>query len=333
VDDRGLAQEGVVEVIALFLRRIAQLPPTLLITSMLMFLILSMGPSPLAQLQEYANMNAADLAKFAAKYGLDEPLYRQYLTWLGHFITGDLGTSIRTFQPAGQMIAERLPLTLFIATSALLLSVGVGVPLGAYVAVRRYSRIDYVTTFLTLALMAMPAFFMALMLQLVAVKIRDTSGAIVFFTSGVPDDGASAIDWMQRLTLPILTLALTHVAMWVRYQRGELLQVLSQEYVRSARAKGIPERMVIMRHAMRNAILPIVTLIAVDMGKVIAGAAIVECVFGLPGMGQLLLDSATQHDTTVVLDILMIIATMMVLSNSLADVIYGVLDPRVRSNS
>lgn len=313
----------------LLIRRVVQLGPTLLATSVLMFFVLSMGPGPLAQLQEFSNLTAEDIARISHAHGWDRPLWHQYLSWLTNFVTGDWGESIRTFRPAAEMIFERLPLTLTIASLALVLSVGIGLPLGAYVAVRKYSKIDYMTTFITLTLMAMPGFFLALVLQLCAVKLREGTGGVVFYTSGVPD-GDSILEWVQRLALPVLTLTLTHIAMWVRYQRGELLNVLGQEYIKCARAKGLPERVIFMRHAMRNAVLPIVTLIAIDLGKLVAGAVIVESVFGLPGIGTLLLDSVNGHDTTVVLDILMLVALMMVLCNTLADVLYGVLDPRVR---
>jgi peptide/nickel transport system permease protein len=228
------------------------------------------------------------------------------------------------------MIAERLALTFTIAAASLFLSVGIGVPLGAYCAVRVNTKVDYGTTFLTLALMAMPGFFMALVLQMIAVALRNGTGEVIFFTSGTPEPGASPIEWMQRLALPILTLTLTHVAIWVRYQRGELLGVLSEQYIVCARAKGLPAKMIFMRHAMRNALLPIITLIAIDMGHLIAGAVVVESVFGLPGIGTLLLDSVNGHDTVVVLDILMLVGITMVVCSALADVAYGMLDPRVR---
>ena len=312
----------------LLLKRLAALGPTLLVVSALVFAILSMGPSPLAQLQEIANLSPQDIARMSHKYGWDLPTWKQYLRWLGHWIRGDWGISVRTFQPARTMIFDRLPLTLTIASCSLLLSVGIGVPLGAYVAVRKNSRIDYMTTFMTLALMAMPGFFMALILQMVAVQLRGATGHVIFYTGGTPEDGG--FEWVQRLALPVATLALTHIAVWVRYQRGELLNVLGQEYIKCARAKGLPEKVVFFRHAMRNALLPIVTLIAIDMGKLMAGSVVVESVYGLPGIGTLLLDSVLGHDTNVVIAILMLVAVMMVLSNTIADMVYGALDPRVR---
>jgi peptide/nickel transport system permease protein len=315
-------------VTALVIRRLVGLVPTLLAVSVLVFFIMSMGPSPTAVLQEYGNMTAEDIAKIAHERGWDKPKIQQYLGWLGGYVTGDWGESVRTLQPVAEMIFERLPLTLTIASFALFFSVGIGLPLGAYVAVRKYSKIDYATTFITLALMAMPGFFLALVLQLMAVKLRDATGGVVFYTSGIPDGGAT-IEWIQRLALPVATLTLTHIAIWVRYQRGELLNVLGQEYIKAARAKGLPERVVFMRHAVRNAVLPIITLIAIDMGKLVAGAIIVESVFGLPGIGTLVLDSVNGHDTPVVLAVLMLVAGMMVLCSLMADLLYGLLDPRV----
>lgn len=315
---------------ALIIRRIAAMPLILLATSILVFLVLSLGPSPLALLQEVANLSPEEIARIASQYGWDQPLWRQYLNWLSGVLQGDFGQSIRTFRPASDMIAERIALTFTIASVSLALSVGIGIPLGAFCAVRVNTRIDYLTTFATLALMAMPGFFMALVLQMIAVALRNASGDVIFFTSGTPEPGASVVEWMQRLALPILTLTLTHIAIWVRYQRGELLGVLGEQYIVCARAKGLPAKLIFLRHSMRNALLPIITLIAIDMGRLIAGAVVVESVFGLPGIGTLLLDSVNGHDTVVVLDILMLVGVTMVICNALADVTYGILDPRVR---
>jgi ABC-type dipeptide/oligopeptide/nickel transport system permease component len=315
---------------ALLVRRLAALPVILLATSVLVFFVLSMGPSPMAQLLEVANLSPKELQRIAHTYGWDQPPVHQYLHWLGDLLHGNLGMSIRTFRPASAMIGERLPLTLMIASCSLMLSVGIGVPLGAYCAARANSRIDYATTFMTLALMAMPGFFMALVLQLGAVNLRDWFGGVVFYTSGTPEAGASLLDWVQRLTLPVLTLTLTHIAVWTRYQRGELLGVLSEQYIVCARAKGLPAKAVFLRHAMRNALLPIITLVAIDMGKLVAGSVVVESVYGLPGIGTLLLDSVNGNDTVVVLDILMLVGVLMVVCNALADLVYGALDPRVR---
>ena len=314
----------------LLARRLAALPVILLATSVLVFFVLSMGPSPMALMMEVANLSPEEVARIAKEHGWDKPQPVQYLHWLGDVLRGDLGMSVRTFRPAAEMIGERLPLTLTIAALSLALSVGIGVPLGAYCAARANSRLDYATTFVTLALMAMPGFFMALVLQLGAVGLRDLTGGVVFFTSGTPEAGASMVEWAQRLTLPVLTLTLTHIAMWTRYQRGELLGVLGEQYIVCARAKGLPAKAVFLRHAMRNALLPIITLVAIDMGKLVAGAVVVESVFGLPGIGTLLLDSVNGNDRVVVLDILMLVGLMMVLCNALADVVYGALDPRVR---
>ncbi|MCB0878177.1 MAG: ABC transporter permease [Thermoleophilia bacterium] len=317
----------------LLVRRLAALPVIMLVTSLLVFGILSLGPSPMALMLEVANLSPEAVARIAKEHGWDQPLIVQYWHWLSGVLHGDLGMSIRTFQPAGEMIMERLPLTLTIASISLALSVGIGLPLGAYCAVRANSRIDYATTFLTLSLLAMPAFFMALVLQLLAVTLRDWTGGVVFYTSGTPDIGASWFEWAQRLALPILTLTLTHIAMWVRYQRGELLGVLGEQYVLCARAKGLPGKLVFLRHSMRNALLPIITLVAIDLGKLVAGSVVVESVFGLPGVGTLLLDSVNGNDRVVVLDILMMVGLMMVVCNALADLLYGALDPRVRVES
>jgi peptide/nickel transport system permease protein len=311
-------------------RRALSFLPTMLATSVLVFFVLSMGPSPLAQLQEVANLSAADIARLSHRYGWDLPLWKQYLNWLSDYVRGDWGVSVRTFRPARDMIMERLPLTLTIASLALTISIAIGLPLGAIAAVRKDTRADVGASLFALSLLAMPAFFMALLLQLLAIALRSASGHVIFFTSGTPESSGDLVGWAQRLFLPVMTLALTHVAMWVRYQRGELLNVLGQQYINCARAKGLPERMIFLRHATRNALLPVVTLVGVELGKLVGGAVIIESVFGLPGIGTLLLDSVVGHDTVVVLDILMLIAFMMVVGTTLADLVYGMLDPRVR---
>ena len=314
----------------LLVRRLVAMPFILLVTSILVFGVLSLGPSPLATLLEVANLSPEELQRIAKQYGWDQPLWKQYLDWLGNALRGDFGVSIRTFRPAIEVIGERLPLTLTIAALALALSVGIGVPRGAYCAVRSNTRIDYLTTLLTLGLMAMPGFFVALLLQLFAVGLRDATGSPIFYTSGTPELGADTLEWLQRLTLPVLALSITQIAEWTRYQRAELLGVLGEQYVVCARAKGLPAKAIFMRHAMRNALLPIITLIALDMGKLLAGAVVIESVFGLPGMGTLLLDSVNGSDTVVVLDILMLVGLMILACNALADIAYGALDPRVR---
>jgi peptide/nickel transport system permease protein len=227
---------------------------------------------------------------------------------------------------------------------SMVVSLMIALPIGAYVAVHKYSRADYFATLATFAMMASPSFFVGLLLQLFALKMQDMAGGtLVFFTGGAPSCVSGGgffatvfgcmgtpVEAFQRLALPVFALSILQIAGWSRYMRSELLGVLNQDYIRSAMAKGISGKTVFFRHAIRNALLPLVTIVALDVALLFGGATITERVFGLPGMGNLLFDSIMQKDIAVVLAIVMIGATLVLIFNTIADILYGVLDPRVR---
>jgi peptide/nickel transport system permease protein len=325
-------------------RRFLEAIPALIVVSIIMFGLLALGPNPLELLKQNPNITAEDVQRLTEQNGWDKPVVEQYVTWAQKFVTGDMGTSTVDGRSAWDKIEERLPLTLMITGLSLMLSLAIAIPIGAYLAIHKDSKADYGVTFMTFAMMASPSFFIALLLQLAALKMQDLNGGtLVFYTGGAPacvGNGAflstiascvtTPVEVFQRLALPIFALSILQVAGWSRYMRSELLNVLSQDYIRSANAKGIPSRRVFMRHAMRNATLPLVTIVALDVAMLFGGAVITERVFGLPGMGNLLLDSLGQKDIAVVLAIVMIGATLVLVMNAIADVLYGVLDPRVR---
>lgn len=329
----------------LVIRRSVQAIPTLGVVSIVMFMLLMVGPNPLQQLKQNPSFTDADVQRLTKLYGWDKPLPQQYLEWAGNFVTGNMGTSIQTQRPAKEMILERLPLTLMLTGASMVLSLMIAIPIGAYVAVRKYSRADYAATFLTFCTMATPSFFLALLLQLLALKLQDAAGGtLVLATGGAPGCAnggffqqifscmGSPIEVTQRMFLPVLALSILQIAGWSRYQRSELLGVLGQDYVKAAMAKGIPWRDVFLKHAMRNALMPIVTIVAIDVALLFGGAVITESVFSLPGMGGLLLDSIRQRDVVVALAIVMIGAFLVLVFNTLADIAYGMLDPRVRAH-
>ena len=331
--------------IGLMVRRLLEAIPALIVVSIIMFGLLALGPNPLELLKQNPNITSEDVARLTEQNGWDKPVVEQYVTWAGKFVKGDMGVSTVDGRSAWEKIQERLPLTLMITSMSMILSMAIALPIGAYIAVHKNSRSDYVATFATFAMMASPSFFIALLLQLTALKMQDwNGGTLVFYTGGAPacigSDGgffstvfgcvATPIDVFRRLALPVFALSILQVAGWSRYMRSELLNVLGQEYIRSANAKGIGARLVFMRHAMRNALLPLVTIVALDVAALFGGATITERVFGLPGMGNLLLDSLGQKDIAVVLAIVMIGAALVLFMNAVADVLYGVLDPRVR---
>ena len=315
---------------ALIIRRIAQAIPTLAVVSFIMFIMLAIGPNPLELLKQNPAFTDKDVKRLTAKYGWDKPWYEQYGTWAGGVVTGDFGDSVVTGRPAAEMIKERLPLTLILTGMSMMVSLIIAIPIGAYVAVKKYSKADYAATFTTFVMMATPSFFLALLFQLFALKLQDMTGTLIFYTGGAPTNMMNPIEVFQRMAMPVAALSMLQIAGWSRYQRSELLTTLNAEYIKCAMAKGIPARHVFLKHAMRNTMLPIITIVAIDVATLFGGAVITETIFGLPGMGTLLLDSVFARDTTVVLGIVMIGAFLMVLFNTIADILYGVLDPRVR---
>ena len=333
------------EVIGLIARRILEAIPALIVVSIIMFGLLAMGPNPLELLKQNPNITSEDVKRLTTQNGWDKPVVEQYTFWATNFLQGDMGTSTVDQRPASDKIRERLGLTLMITGMSMLLSLIIAIPIGTYCAVRKYSAADYGATFATFAMMAAPAFFIGLLLQLMALKLQDVfGGTLIFYTGGAPacvgsDSGviatmagcvATPVEVFRRLALPIVALSILQIAGWSRYMRSEMLGVLNQDYIRSAMAKGLSSKVVLIRHAMRNALLPIVTIVALDVAALFGGAVITERVFGLPGMGNLLLDSLGQKDLSVVLAIVMIGAALVLLMNIVADVLYGVLDPRMR---
>lgn len=325
----------------LVIKRILAAIPALIAVSVIMFGLMNMGSDPLAMLKENPNITAADIKRLTQLNGWDKPVVEQYVSWAGKFVRGDLGTSTTDMRPASEKIGERLPVTLMLTGMALVLSLLIAVPVGAYVAVRKYSKADYVATLTTFGMMAAPSFFLGMLLQLAAIKLQDAAGGtLIFYTAGAPactSHGmtsvfhcmATPLEMFQRMALPVTALALLHVAAWSRYLRGELLTVLSQDYVRSAMAKGLTGKRVFLRHVSRNAVIPLVTVVGLDAAQLFSGAVIAEQVFGLAGMGNLLFESVLKGDIPVVLGIVMIGAAIVLVMNTLCDVLQGMLDPRV----
>lgn len=310
-------------------RRMLQGVAALFVVSVAMFLLLFVGPNPLEQLRSNPEYSEADIARITEQYGWDRPWHVQYVEWAGGMLSGDWGDSLLQQRPAKELIGERLPLTLVLTSASLLLSAMIALPLGILLAARRNTRLDHGVAILSFALMAMPGFLLALGLQIAAIKLYHSTGILAAFAAGAPES-ASVIEWIRRLALPVIALTTVQVAGWTRYQRSETLGVLASEYVKVARAKGLSERTVMVRHALPNTALPIITIVAMDVATLFGGAVGVETIFGLPGMGSLMLDAVMQRDVVVALDIVVILATLMVVANLVADLLYGVFDPRAR---
>jgi peptide/nickel transport system permease protein len=259
-------------------------------------------------------------------YGLDRPLPEQYAAWLSHLLQGDLGRSILTRQPVTQMILERLPATLLLAVIATLLGTAFALPVGIIAAVRMNSPVDYLFRTFALLGVAIPNFVLAVVMILVfAVWLRWVP------ISGAPSllkNPASAIPYF---ILPTIVLGVSYAALMARVLRSGMLEVLSQDYIRTARAKGLSSRAVLWRHALTNALLPLITIFALNFAYLFGGAAVMEQIFGLPGMGSLIIQAALQRDYPLIQGISLFVAVIFVASSLTADFLYALADPRVRA--
>ncbi len=317
------------------IRRTLQAIPMLLILSVLLFLLVRAAPGgPLAQAERNPNITAVQMQQMRERLGLDQPLYRQYVQWMGGVLQGDLGQSIKSNRPVATMIGERIPNTLLLVGIAFLLTLLTAIPLGAFSARYQYSRFDYLITTLTFAGQSAPIYWFGLMAILIFYVWLENP-----FTGGplLPAGGMQSLigpkglgDRIWHLILPVSTLCLSWVAWYSRFFRASMLEVFNADYVRTARAKGLTERKVTYVHALRNGIMPLITMIALDFPTMFAGALFVETIFSWPGMGRLFWDAARGRDYPVLLGVILVNAGIIVFANILADFFYAVIDPRVR---
>ncbi|MCC6944391.1 MAG: ABC transporter permease [Thermomicrobiales bacterium] len=261
------------------------------------------------------------------RLGLNDPAPVRYVRWLGRAVQGDLGYSLTSRKPVTDIIMVRLPKTLQLVGTAMVISVIVGVSTGIISAIRQYSWIDYLATFLSFFWLSIPGFFLGLMMiYLFAVKL----GWFPVFGASTAGAANPILDRLHHLVLPATVLGLELAAALTRYTRASLLEVLKADYMRTARAKGLRERLVIVRHGLKNALIPIITVIAFRMPYLISGAVVIETVFQWPGLGLLTLNAANQKDYPVVLALALAVTLIVVISSFLADVAYSIVDPRIR---
>lgn len=316
-------------------RRLLQAVPLLIVISIIIFAMLQMTPGgPLAVGEgggRSGRVTEEDLQRLRNKYGLDDPMYVQYLNWGRDLVRGDWGTSFNTGLPVLTMIQERLPTTLLVMGLSFLVTVLLAFPTGILAALRRYTFFDYLTTSISFLGIAVPSFWFALMLMF-----------IFSFTLGwLPSVGlsdpranysgwAAVVDTGRHLIMPVIVLSLTSTASITRYVRAAMLDVIGQDYVRTAQAKGLSDRTIVGLHALKNGAIPIVTVLALELPDLFIGAVIVESVFAISGMGRLFIESAGLRDYPVLMGVLMISALLVITFNLLADVLYALLDPRIR---
>ena len=326
-------------------RRLFQLLPVLLGISVLVFLGMHMIPGDVAQLLLGEKGSEAELQRLRHQLGLDQPIYVQYLRFLAGALRGDFGDSIRTRQPVIWEIGQALPVTIELSLAALAFAVVVGLGIGILAARRPHSALDTGTMVIVLVGVSMPVFWTGILLLLVFGGVLGwlplggilDSGVTVRRVTGMPvTDGLLSGDWaaagnaLAHLVLPTVALGATAMATIARMARSTMLDVLGLDYVRTARAKGVGEGGVIRRHALWNALLPVVTLIGLQLGLLLSGAVLTETIFALPGLGRLTITSVLARDYPVVQAVVLIGAGIFVLTNLLVDLLYAWLDPRIR---
>lgn len=297
-------------------------------------ILYNMPGGPLAPYLQNPHITAADIARLKHNLGMDQPVPIQYLKWLGHILVGDMGYSTSNSEPVFQALIERLPATLELMGASLVISIGLGVGAGMISAVYRYSFVDYFITTLAFFGQSMPVFWFALMMQLAfAVHGIPLPGGYMI---QLPSAGLSSSDTFDlgdrlvHLILPATVLSLLGLATFSRFMRSSLLEVLGTDYMRTAAAKGLAFRTILFKHGLKNALIPVVTIIALSLPGLIGGAIITETIFAWPGMGRLFITALNQSDLALLMGYLVLIAFLVVFSNLLADVVYAWLDPRVK---
>ena len=323
------------------IRRTMQSVPLLVIISLLLFAILQLQPEkPWDLLLHRPNLTAAARDHILRYYGFDKPVWYQYLLWVWNLVHLDFGTSYFSHQPTLDLVKQRLPNTVILMGIAYLLTLVLAVPIGIIAAVKQYSKFDNAVTTFAFVGFSLPNFWFGLMLIIglsvfpfehFGFKLFPTSGmSSTFGPTGFSLIWTQPIDLAWHLVLPSIVLAVQFIAAYSRFIRGAMLEVLNQDYIRTARAKGLGERAIIIRHAFRNALLPLITLMGLDIPQLFVGALITEQVFAWPGMGRLFWESAQRLDYQVLMGILILLALFVVFGNLIADLAYGWADPRIQ---
>lgn len=313
---------------AFLVRRIAQSALLLLIVTVVAFGLMRLAPGgPEAVYALSPTIRAEDLARIRASYGLDQPIPVQYLKWAGGVVTGDLGQSYRDSRPVLDVIMDRIPATLELTMTALVFAIVVGVTIGVAGALKPNSPFDYLATTGAMLALSIPTFWFGLVVIWIFAERLDWIPSGGRETLGM---GFSLSDRLHHLIAPALVLGLVLVATWSRYTRAAMLETVNQDYVRTARAKGVSEKRVVWTHAFRNAVAPLITLAGLQIPLLFGGALVTESVFTWPGMGRLFVDSLGYRDYPVLMGILVATALLVILGNLLADVVLAVTDPRVR---
>ena len=317
------------------LRRLLYSLVVLVAASFLVFTMVSAAGDPMSELRLNPLISEETLQRQAEEKHLNDPIPVRYVYWVKEAVTDKFGTPLFVNEPIWDDLKRVIPHTLALVLAAELISLLIGVSIGIYSAIKQYSVFDYAATTFSFLGFAMPVFWLALMVQIAVTNLFLAWNVRIFYTSGLssPDPGTGLhwlLDRAQHLALPVMVLCVLNLAVYSRFMRASLLEVVNTDYVRTARAKGLTEQRVTMRHAVRNALIPVVTLAALNFGALIGGAIITEQIFQLDGMGNYFIQNLFSQDVYPIMAWLMITAIAIIIFNLIADILYGVLDPRVR---
>lgn len=308
----------------LIVKRLINMIPTLLVVATIVFIITRLIPGDPAAVMLGPQASVEDIAKLRDKLGLNEPIIMQYLHYLGDLVRGDLGTSLSYNQPVLSIIMERFPNTLLLSVCALLIALVIGIPAGIVSATRQYSFLDYALMILALIGVSMPIFWLGVMLVLFfSVEL----GWFPATGMGSLADGFGT--FLKHLVLPSFALSTVSMATFARITRSSMLEVIKQDYIKTARAKGLRESLVVWKHALKNALTPLLTVIGMQISMMLGGAVLTETIFSWPGMGRLVVDAIDKRDFVVVQGTVLFIAVIFVLVNLVVDILYQVVNPRV----
>ena len=309
-------------------RRLIALVPTLFFVSILIFSLQQVLPGDPALALAGEDHDPAAVAAIRAKYHLDRPMVVQYRIWLGKVLSGDFGESLRSRIPVSELLASKLPVTIELAMCSMLVALLLGLPAGVISATRKGTPLDFTANLVALSGLSVPHFWLGIMLILLfAVRLGWLPA------SGYASPWEDPLRNLTTLLLPSIVLGTGVAGVMMRHTRSAMMQTLDADYVRTARAKSVPERLVVLKHALRNALIPIITLGAIEFGRLLSGAVLTEQIFNIPGFGKLLVDGVFNRDYAVVQAVVLVSAALYVLLNLLADVLYFVANPRMRSGA
>ncbi len=311
---------------AYIIRRLLQAVVLLFIVSVVTFALIHKAPGGPALLAD-PGLSRAEVERISANLGLNDPLPVQYARWLGHLLRGDLGRSYSNVVPVTALIRSRLPNTITLTLSALAIAVVIALPLGIVSALRRHSWVDHLATLLSVIGVSIPVFWFGIILIIIfAVQLKVLPAGDMY----TPGAASSLVDRLKHLVLPAIVLSSFNLAELTRYMRSSMIGVLGEDYIRTARAKGLAGRIVVGRHALKNAMIPVITILGILIPRAVGGAAITETVFSWPGMGRLAVEGASTRDYPVVMGLLIFTGIVTIVGNLLADIAYAIIDPRVK---